>query len=75
MLEEPSWQAGQLIALQPQAGQLAQPRQIGDFNARNPVATQLSAMKNKNKYIQDFPSQEKLFIKSSLNFWMFSSVM
>jgi hypothetical protein len=46
VLEESSWQAGQLIALQPQAGQLAQPRQIGDFNARNPVAPQLSAMRN-----------------------------
>ncbi len=63
MLEESSWQAGQLIPLQPQAGQLAQPRQIGDFNARNPVASQLSAMRNKNKLCPRDLSNEKLFFK------------
>ena len=40
--EEAGGQAGQLIALQSQACQLAQASQLGDCNAGYPVAPQLS---------------------------------
>ena len=40
--EEAGGQAGQLIALQSQAGQLAQACQLGDLNTGYPVAPQLS---------------------------------
>jgi len=49
VLEEASWQVGQLVALQSQASQLGQTSQRGDFNASYPIAAQLSARGEKIK--------------------------